>query len=558
MPKPRILVLGAGAAGLKAAARARRLLPDAGITVVDRREFISFGACGLPYVLSGEVPALDDLRRTSYGALRDADWFAATRDIEVLTGREVEAIDRDKRAITVRRTADDARTMLMYDQLLYALGSRTMVPDGVVLGSAVVTSSSPEDVSRLRHGLEIGQISSALVLGGGLVGLETAAALADLWGCEATVLEAADSLLPRVLDQDMARLVAAHLGRRDITVRCGARVAAAVDRDGRAQVTLADGETLDADRAVLALGAEPCTELARSAGLALGDRGGLVVDANLRTSDPHILAAGDCVEVVHHVTGDTLLLPMGSLANRQGRVAGDVLAGRSTEFPAVVGSVAVQLLDLNVAATGLTEAAAVRAGLDVGVAWGAFDDRSVFHPDRLRVYLKVVYEAGCGRLVGLQAVGAGDVTKRVDVFAGLLRHDAKLEDLLDLEWCYSPPFNAALDPLHALAAAALNACGGGVVQQAPLRPWSNLVVLDVRTAAEFAAGDPAAVPGSVNIPLEELRRRLDEVPDGDLMVVCAKGPRSVEAARVLAARRGGPVRYLAGGVDMAGFGDQGR
>jgi NADPH-dependent 2,4-dienoyl-CoA reductase/sulfur reductase-like enzyme/rhodanese-related sulfurtransferase len=549
----RILVLGAGAAGLKAAARARRLLPAAAITVIDRSDLVGYGACGLPYVLSGELSSLDDLRRTSYGTLRDAAWFAATRDIEVLTGCEVVAIDRDKRAVTVQRESDGARTMHMYDQLVYALGSDPVVPDGVVLGGAVCLGNAPAAVADLRCGLEQGQITSALVLGGGLVGLEAAAAMADLWGCEVTVLEAADRLLPRALDADMARLVDAHLSRRGLAVRLNARVVGASEQDGHAVVTLEGGERLTADRAIVALGSTPCTALARAAGLALGDQGCLIVDANLRTSDPDILAAGDCIALVHHVTGELLHLPMGSLASRQGRVVGDVLAGLPSGFPAVVGSVAVRLLDLNVAATGLSEAAAAAAGLDVAVAWGAFDDRSGFHPDRQRIYLKVVHEAGCGRLVGLQAVGAGDVAKRVDVFAGLLRQDATLQDVLDVEWCYAPPFNAALDPLHGLAAAALNTCGNAVRQQPPLCSLAGLEVVDVRTADEFNALDPAAVPGSLNIPLEELRHRLDELPPGDVVVVCAKGPRSVEAARVVAERQGRAVRYLAGGVDLDGF-----
>jgi len=550
----RIVVLGANAAGLKAAARARRLMPDASITVVDRRTFVSYGACGLPYVLSGEVPEMEALRRTSYGAVRDAEWFRNTRDLQIITGCEVLGIDRDGQAVSVRDVAAGERRRLEYDQLVYALGSHPFVPEGVELGGAVTTGSSPEDIGALSAGLQRGEVDSAILLGGGLVGLETAGALADLWGCEVTVLEAAAHLLPRVLDDDMAGLVTAHLEREDVRVRCGATVASARDVDGRAVVTLDDGTELSADRAVLALGVRPNTGLARAAGLAVSERGGLVVDANLRTSDPSILAAGDCIELVHHVTGDMVMMPMGSLANRQGRVAGDVLAGRDTEFPAVLGSLALRVLELDIAATGLGEEAALAAGLDVAVAWGAFYDRSHFHPDHKKVYLKVVYESGCGRLVGLQAVGAGDVTKRVDVFASLLRQDAALEELLDLEWCYAPPFNAALDPLHGLAAVALNACDEVMTQVGPHRLPDGVSVLDVRTSAEFADGNPGALDGAINVPLEELRARLDEVPAGELVVVCAKGARSAEAARVVASRRGQMVRYLAGGMELERFG----
>jgi len=383
-------------------------------------------------------------------------------------------------------------------------------------------------------------------------------ALTDLWGCEATILEAAPSLLPEILDPDMAALVAARLEAAGVVVRTGAAVATArTAADGRAEVALAggasdaSGETLRADHAVAALGVEPRTELARASGLAVGELGGLVVDAHLQTSDPDVLGAGDCLELVHHVSGEICRVPLGSLASRQGRVVGDVLAGLDSEFPAVAGSVAVKVLDLNVAATGLTEAAARAAGFDVAVTWGAFHDRTHFYPARENIYLKLVAERGSDRLLGLQAVGPGDVVKRVDVFAALLRADAGLDDLLDTEWCYAPPYNAPLDPLQSLAATARNTALCGVDQVPAAAAADGRLVLDVRTRAEFMAGELPAPPGAQNIALEELRDRAQEVPaDRPVLVICARGPRSFEAARILQERGCDDVVYLAGGVHM--------
>ncbi len=554
MPTSRILVLGASAAGLKAASRARRLMPRARITVVDEREFVSFGACGLPYYLSGEIDRLESLRETAYGAVRNAEFFRTNKDIDLQTSQRVVALDRDAKAVTVEHTESGSRTMLMYDQLVYALGASPVVPDCVTPGPAVTPITTPEVARSLREGLQSGAIGSCVIVGGGFVGVETAVAMADLWGCDVTLLEAADRLLPRMLDADMSRIVEATLARAGVTVRTGVAVTAARTEDGRATVQLAGEETLDADRAVIAVGVTPRTGLARASGLAVGDEGGLVVDANLRTSDPHILAAGDCIELVNHVSGEIWRVPLGSLANRQGRVAGDVLAGRDSQFPAVMGSCAVKILDLDVAATGLSETAARGAGLAPAVAWGAFGSNTHFYPEHERIYLKLIYEQDSDRLLGLQAAGPGDVVKRVDVFASLLRMDADLADLLDSEFCYSPPFNAPLDPLHGLAAAALNARESGIGQAPPFGAVNGRVFLDVRTAAEFAA-EPPSVANAVNIPLAELRDRVGELEaDAPVIVACAKGPRSFEAARVLQDRGFTDVVYLAGGMEMGASG----
>ncbi len=554
----RILVLGASGAGLKAAARARRLLPGAHVAVVDRRADIGSYTCGLPLYLSGDVERIEALGETSYGARRDAAFFRQIKDVEVMTGARIVALDRDTRAVTIERAADGSgRTMLLYDKLVYALGARPRVPPGFQLGQAVLSVASSRDAVALRGALQAGEVGSCLVVGGGCAAVETAAALADLWGCEVTLLEAADRLLPHLLDADLSRLVAAELDRVGVRVRTGLAATGAADaEDGHATVA-AGGERLIADRAVLALGTTPRTELARSAGLAVGEGGGLLVDGQLRTSDPDILAAGDCIELVHHTSGELCRLPLGSLASRQGRVAGDVLAGRFSEIAAVVASRAVKVLGLNVAVCGLSAAAARAADLDPVVTTGAFCDRAHYHPEQALIHLQLVHEAGSGRLLGLQAVGPGDVVKRVDVFAALLRQDGDLGDLLDAEFCCAPPYNAALDPLHELAAAALSQQEGRAIQAGPFSDPGGRLVLDVRTPAEVAAAADA-LPGAVNIPLADLRQRAGELPaDRPLLVVCAKGSRSAEAAGILRERGFADVVYLAGGMTMRAGGRSG-
>lgn len=555
---PRIVVLGAGLAGLKAAGRVRRLLPQATVTVVDCRQEIAVGDCGLPLLLGGEITELDSLRRTSYGALRDEAFFRLTKDVEVLAGWRAVAIDRDDRAVTVERAADGSeRTMLIYDRLVYALGARPWLPPSIEPGPAVLAAAISAGAVRLREDLQTGAVASCAVLGGGRMGVAVAAALVDLWGCDVTLCEAEDRLLPGLLDQELSRLVAAELTRAGVTVLTGCAVTAAATQSGRAVITTTAGQ-LHADRAVVALGTQPRAELAQLAGLAVGSLGGLVVDAELRTSDPHILAAGACIELIHHTSGEVCRLPLESLASRQGRLVGDVLAGRDREFTAVVGSQALKILDLNVAVTGLTAAAARSAGLDPVVTWGTFDDRPAIHPDRALLHLALVHEAGTDRLLGLQAVGHGDAVKRVDVTAALLRQDADLADLLEAEFCAGPAYNNPLDPLHDLAAAALNARETGLGQAPAGGAWCACQVLDVRTAAEFAADRAHLPPDALNIPLAELRARVGEVPRRrPLLVVCSKGSRSYEAARILRelSRDGGldDIVYLAGGMTLRGL-----
>jgi rhodanese-related sulfurtransferase len=309
-------------------------------------------------------------------------------------------------------------------------------------------------------------------------------------------------------------------------------------------------EELRADRAVVALGVRPAVAFAAAAGLEVGPRGGLVVDDRLRTGVPQVHAGGDCVEVTCAVTGRPNHVPLGSLANRQGRVIGDDLAGVESRFGPVAGSACVQVFDTNVAATGLRETAARRAGLEARAVWGTFQERAHYYPEAPNVYLKLVYEADTHRVLGVQGVGPGDVVKRVDVAAGVIRRRGTLADLLDAEFCYSPPYNAALDPLHGLAAAALNQERFGIRAVAPDADPGGRAVVDVRQPHEIDEKRPL-LDGAVNIAVEELRDRVDELPrDRPVLVVCEKGVRSAEAARWLQTQGFDGVTFLAGGASM--------
>jgi len=545
----KIVVIGASAAGLKSAARAKRLMPEAQVTVLDERSFISYGACGLPYYLSGDVENLDKLRETVYGLIRDPDFFATVKGLDVHTGIRVVRFDPERKLVEAVNLKKDERPVFPYDKLVIATGARPRPLIGVQPGEACSFFHTPEEATALRKGLETGQISSVIVVGGGFIGVELAGAFSELWGCEVTVLEATDRLLPQLMDAEMSASIAGQMRRNRVEVHTGMPVTRASTEGGKALVA-AGGKSFRADRVVVAVGVVPRISWALESGIETGPCGGVAVGERLETNLPDVFAAGDCVEVVHRLTGRPVLIPLGSLANRQGRVVGDNLAGKLTRFGPVAGSACVKIFDWNVATTGLSVVGAKQNGLRAKAIWGTFMDSAHYHPEHKQIFLKLVYEEGTRRLLGLQACGAGEVVKRVDVLASLLHREGTLEDLLELEFCYSPPYNAPLDPLHTLGCAALNQEESGIPGIRPDSSLANRYVLDVRTPEEITDEYPTPT-GAVNIPLQELRSRVDELPqDEPLLIVCAMGTRSSEASRWLVSRGFTDVVYLAGGMNL--------
>jgi len=374
---------------------------------------------------------------------------------------------------------------------------------------------------------------------------EVAEAFASLWGAEVTLIEAAPSPLPELLDRELGAVVAAHLERQDVTLAMGCPVETiSPDDDG---VTVhAGGREIRADVAVVAVGVWPRVELARAAGVSLGPTGAIRVDERMATSVPHVWAAGDCVEVRHVVTGGPAYTPLGSLANRQGRVLGTVLAGGDAVFGPIAGAAAVKVFDLNVAAVGCT---AYRLGADgqgVRSVWISTEDRAHYWPEAKLILLEMVIDPASRRVLGVQGVGEdGEVAKRVDVAAQLILRGATVEDFLDVEHAYAPPYAPALDPLTVLACAAQNELAG-IESESPLVDLSSATVLDIRIDEERAE---RPVEAATVVPIEagELRGRADEVPGGDVLVVCAHGTRSAEVVRWLTGQ-GVRARYLGGGM----------
>ena len=365
-------------------------------------------------------------------------------------------------------------------------------------------------------------------------------------------------LLPYVLDPEMAAVAERELVRQDVKVKTGAAVEKIeLDAEGKAQVYIAGGDTLTADFVFLCLGVRPKVELARQCGLEIGSTGAIAVDKNMRTSDPSIFAGGDCIESDNRITGHKCYIPMGSLANRHGRVIAENIAGTQTQFPGVIGSFLVKIYDLNVGSTGLSEQAAAAAGLKARSVWGSFVDKPDYYPESKAMTLKLVYEADTDRILGLQAAGSGDICRRIDTTAAMIQTGATLDDLLAFEHGYAPPYAEALDPLHHLAATAkARQKGYNFINPAGNLPdgIKNVTWLDVRETSE-AEADPwpgPEVSQNLNIPLGDLRGRLDELDKmSDIVVVCKRGPRSYQAAVTLRQAGFEKVHIIAGGYQAA-------
>jgi NADPH-dependent 2,4-dienoyl-CoA reductase/sulfur reductase-like enzyme/rhodanese-related sulfurtransferase len=552
-PSRRIVVIGGVAGGMSAAARARRVDERAEIIVLEQSEYVSFANCGLPYHLSGEIEQREDLLLHTPQSLR------ASLALDVRTGHRVTAIDRVAQTVAVA-TADGEHA-LTYDALLLAPGAVAVRPpiDGLDHPAVHALRTIP-DVDALTARVDALLADGtrkrgprAVVVGAGFIGLEAVEALTSR-GLHVDLVELADHVLPP-LDPELAPLLAAELASHGVGLHLSvsAQSVTPAPADGDAQtvtVTLSDGTALLADVVVVNVGVRPAGGLARDAGLDVGPTGAIRVDADQRTSDPHIWAVGDAVEVVQAVTGAVGPVPLAGPANRQGRRAADSMLGRRTTPQApVLGTAIVRVFGLTAAVTGANQATLARAGIEHEVVRIHPGHHAGYFPGAEQVHVVASF-APDGRLLGAQAVGRDGVDKRIDVLATALRAGMTADDLAELELAYAPPYGSAKDPVNMLGFVAQNVLDGTTPQ------WhardldaavTETLVLDVRSVAEHERGH---VKGALNIPHTQLRERLDELRTAaagrPVSVHCASGVRSHIATRVLLAD-GFDARNLSGG-----------
>ena len=535
----KVVIIGGVAGGATAAARIRRLSESAEIVMLERTGYVSYANCGLPYYVGGTIEE-DAL------TLQSPASFRARYRVDARVGHEAVAIDRAKHTVLVRELATGREYSESYDKLLLAPGAKPVVPQGAAVGDGrVFTLRTVEDTLALHDFVTGGKPKRAVVLGGGFIGLETAENLAAR-GVRVTIVQRGSHVLTP-LDADMAQLLHAELAKNGVTLLLNTSFTGI--RAGKTLAVETDRGTIDADMAVVALGVVPDTALARAAGLELGQKGSIVTDSRMQTSDPAIYAVGDAAQVRHFVSGRAALVSLAGPANRQARIAADNICGVASEYHGAQGSSIIKVFSLTAASTGLNEAAARAAGFDCEAIVLSPANHATYYPGAKPLTVKVVFERGTGRLLGAQIVGEAGVDKRIDVFAAALRAGLRAPDLADLELAYAPPYSSAKDPVNMAGYMAENILAGRVKQcsfeeAAALPRDGSVTLLDVRTRGEYARGH---ADGFCNLPLDELRTRLSEL-DGakKVCVMCQSGMRSYLACRILS-QNGFDCYNIAGG-----------
>jgi len=539
MPK-KIVIIGAVALGPKAACRFKRLDPDAKVTMIDQDNLISYGGCGIPYFISGDVSDPGQLQTTSFNMLRDKTFFNNAKGIDVLTRTKAMTIDRKRKQVLIENLDTQEKGALFYDKLVLATGSRPRRLDipGIHL-DGVFSVNSMHAAIAIKERIATGKVGKALIIGGGFIGLEMAEALTDMWGIETTVVEITSQILPGIISKNMAKMAQDHMEENGVSFFLKERVER-LEGENKVTRVFTNKRTIETDLVIVSVGIEPNSELADKAGLKISESGAIVVNKKMQTSDPDIYAGGDVVEVNNLITGKPGYYPLGSMANRQGRIIGTNLAGGNDEFPGAVGSFVVKLFDISVSAVGLSIDTAHKEGFDAVSAMVAQFDRAHFYPEKDLMYLELVVERKTEKVLGIQGIGnKGDgTTGRINAVAAILPYQPTLHEISNLELAYSPPFSSAMDILNALGNTAENLLDEknrvlDVDEFAEL--WKQkhdgkVVFLDCRgwgNAKPFVKRYPEKWQ---SLPQDQLLTRIDEVPKNKrIILICNTGVRSYEA-----------------------------
>ncbi len=545
----KVLIIGGVAGGATAAARLRRLDEQAEIIILERTGYVSYANCGLPYYIGGEIADQESL------TLQTPEGFRRRFGIDVRVGQEALSVHPEAHTVAIRNLADGTEYIESYDKLILSPGARALRPELPGIDDPrIFTLRTVEDTLRIRAYLDRHRPKTAVVVGGGFIGLEMAENLLHA-EVATTLLQRSGQVLPP-LDFDMAQEVHSYLRGQGLDLRLHTQITGFEEKNGTLHTLLAEGEPIASDLVLLAVGVTPESDLARKAGLTLGLKGAIAVDEHMRTSHPDIYAVGDAVELTHSVTGQKAVISLAGPANKQGRIVADHICNLGAPYAGAQGSSIIKLFDMTAASTGLNEKTAKAAGFayDQAVTYSA--SHAAYYPGAKNMTVKTLFDPQTGRILGAQIVGFGGVDKRIDVLAAAIRAGLTAAGLTELDLAYAPPYASAKDPVN-MAGYVIENLRAGLVEQHHWYDLPNLpkdgsvTLLDVRTPAEVA--QQGLLEGAIHIPLDELRDRLHELdPAKKLYVNCYSGLRSYLACRILT-QRGFSCSNLSGGWRFASY-----
>jgi NADPH-dependent 2,4-dienoyl-CoA reductase/sulfur reductase-like enzyme/rhodanese-related sulfurtransferase len=516
----RVVIVGGVAGGMSAATRMRRLDADAEIIVLEKSGHVSYANCGLPYFVGGVIEEEDALLLQTPASLH------ARFKLDVRIATEVTSIDPTAKTVIVKDWHKSEEYVLSYDKLILSPGASPVVPPIPGIERAL-TLRTIEDVEKIANCVNA-KPKSAVVIGGGFIGVEIAENLVHK-GVPTTVVEAAPQVLAP-LDPEMATLVAKEMRKHGITLHLGVSAKDVTSTT----VVLSDETVLEAELVIMAIGVRPDTGLAKAAGLTIGSRGGIEVDDFNRTSNHDIYAVGDAAEKTDAIDGSATLVPLANLANRHGRVVADHIAGRATRPIKTIGTAIVKVFDLMIAATGWNEKRLKASGREVMVIHTHPNNHAGYYPDAKQIALKLIFDPKTGEILGGQGVGVDGVDKRIDVIATAIRGGITAPELADLELAYAPPFGSAKDPVNMLGYIAENMMSGllKTAQWSQTQEYreAGYQLIDCRTPSEFKNG---AIPGAINVPVDEIRERVSEIKNEPILVNCQVGQRGHTATMLL-------------------------
>jgi NADPH-dependent 2,4-dienoyl-CoA reductase/sulfur reductase-like enzyme/rhodanese-related sulfurtransferase len=550
----KVVIIGGVAAGMKTASRLRRRDKDAEIIVLERGSEVSYGACGFPYYISGDVKNFCCFTDSAQG-IRDAAFFREVKGVEVLVRHEATAINRDEHTVTYLNRDTGETKVLPYDKLVLATGSTPVklpIPGADLAG--VHNFWFPWDVRAVQKDMTENKVTDVVIVGAGLVGMELAEAF-HKQGLTVSVVEMQDRILPQMLDKEIADLIQKPVLQAGINLYLNEKTMA-IEGTDKVTAVKTDKRAISAQMVIVAVGVRPNVELAREAGIVIGPSGSIAVNEYLETSDPDIYAGGDCAENTNLISKAKLFTPMGSTANKHGRVIADNIAGEKIKYPGILNTGICQVLNWQAGSTGLNETTAKKAGVEFETVVVPGFDRLGYMPGANRLILKLMAEVNTHRVIGAQAVGTGGVDKRIDAIATAMTFGAKVEDLSNIDYGYAPPFNGPIDNVSTAANVLMNKLAGRLRSINPkdfqkIKGDPSYTLVDVRTPGEYAANRIAGCANIVNLALGSLRSEAEKVftdKKARLVCSCQIDLRGYEAETIMRSMGYENVQSLEGGM----------